>query len=112
MVSAVEKLKHSRAQRGGLRLHRTLLLTLAIQVRPGPFRRGPDADGDAGDGRAERSSVGPPGFSLLRGGSARVLPQRPQLRCIERGEPSREQLRAAPQKEAGQSDHGAGLFAL
>lgn len=31
MVSAVEKLKHSRAQRGGLRLHRTLLLTLAIR---------------------------------------------------------------------------------
>lgn len=31
MVAAVEKLKHSRAQRGGLRLHRTLLLTLAIR---------------------------------------------------------------------------------
>lgn len=31
MVSAVEKLKYSRAQRGGLRLHRTLLLTLAIR---------------------------------------------------------------------------------
>lgn len=31
VVSAVEKLKHSRAQRGGLRLHRTLLLTLAIR---------------------------------------------------------------------------------
>lgn len=31
MVSAVEKLKHSRCQRGGLRLHRTLLLTLAIR---------------------------------------------------------------------------------
>lgn len=31
MVSAVEKLKHSRSQRGGLRLHRTLLLTLAIR---------------------------------------------------------------------------------
>lgn len=31
MASAVEKLKHSRSQRGGLRLHRTLLLTLAIR---------------------------------------------------------------------------------
>lgn len=31
MASAVEKLKHSRSQRGGLRLHRTLLLTLAIK---------------------------------------------------------------------------------
>lgn len=31
IVSAVEKLQHSRAQRGGLRLHRTLLLTLSIR---------------------------------------------------------------------------------
>lgn len=31
MASAVEKLNHSRSERGGLRLHRTLLLTLAIR---------------------------------------------------------------------------------
>ncbi|CAG04100.1 unnamed protein product, partial [Tetraodon nigroviridis] len=31
MVSAAEKLKHLRSQRGGLRLHRSLLLALAIR---------------------------------------------------------------------------------